>query len=111
MTEPVTSLNQYRVKDGLVDEFLEIIDRHWVTLRELDLVTDRPVDVFVGSERTAPGPLVVELFEWADADASARAHQHPRVSGLWEAMGPLTEGRGDRGPFEFASLQRRSVDG
>jgi hypothetical protein len=111
MNEPVTSLAHYRVKEGCVDEFLDIIDRHWVTLRDLELVTDRPAEVFIGDEKAAPGPLVVELFEWTDGDAAARAHTHPRVSMLWESMGPLTEPRGDRGPFEFASLQRRPAAG
>jgi hypothetical protein len=28
------------------------------------------------------------------------------VSGVWEAMGPLCEARGNRGPFEFLDLER-----
>jgi hypothetical protein len=106
-TAPITSINRYRVKPDHVDEFLEIIDRHWVTLRDLDLVTDRDVEVFTGTERSTGGPLVVEIFEWSDEDASNRAHTHPLVSGVWESMGPLCEARDGVGPMEFVNLHRR----
>lgn len=43
---------------------------------------------------------------WADEDASGRAHTHPVVSGIWEAMEPLCEGRSGRSPFEFLDLRR-----
>lgn len=49
---------------------------------------------------------MIEIFEWADEGATQRAHTHPAVSGVWEAMGPLCESRGNRGPFEFLNLER-----
>lgn len=106
MSDPISSVARYRVKAGREDEFLEIIDRHWATLRELELVTDRPPEVYMGSERTAEGPIIVEIFDWADEDAAGRAHTHPLVSSIWEAMGPLCEGRNGGSPFEFLSLRR-----
>lgn len=69
------SLARYRVKPERVNEFLEVIDRHWVTLRERELVTDREV----------------EISEWVDGDAATRIDTHPLVSGVWESMGPLCE--------------------
>lgn len=107
MSEPVTSVNRYSVKPEAVDDFLEVIDRHWTILREAELVTDRDVQVYVGPERGTGEPVVVEIFEWVDEDASHRAHTHPAVSPVWESMGPLCEARGPRGPFEFLNLQRR----
>lgn len=106
MSAPVTSLAQYRVKPGSEEEFLEVLDRHHVVLRDLELVTDREVEVYLGAERGVEGPLVVEVFDWVDADAAGRAHTHPRVSALWESMGPLCEERGGRPMFEFVSLGR-----
>lgn len=106
MSPPITSVNRYHVKADRVDEFLEIIDRHAATLRELELITDREVDVFSGPERDTGLPVVIEIFEWADEDATERAHTHPAVSGVWESMGPLCEARGSRGPFEFLNLER-----
>ncbi len=106
MTKPITSVNRYHVVAGRVDEFMEIIDRHAATLRELELITSREVDVFSGVERDTGLPVVIEIFEWADDDATERAHTHPAVSRVWESMGPLCEPRGHRGPFEFLNLER-----
>jgi quinol monooxygenase YgiN len=106
MTERITSIARYRVKRDHVDEFLDVIDRHWATLRELELVTDRDAEVYLGDDRDHGGPLVVEVFEWVNDDASARAHTHPLVSAVWEAMGPLCEARGDARSMDFVNLQR-----
>lgn len=106
MTDPITSIARYRVKADRVDDFLEVVDRHWATLRDLELVTDREPEVFVGEERETGGPLVVELFDWAGPDASGRAHTHPRVSEMWEAMGPLCESRNGAAPMEFVNARR-----
>ena len=106
MDEPVTSVAHYRVKRGCEEEFLEIIDRHWIILRELELVAERDVEVYLGFEQGIDGPLVIEIFDWVDEDASGRAHTHPDVSGVWEAMGPLCEARGGRPAFEFYDGRR-----
>jgi hypothetical protein len=106
MSDPVASVNRYSVKKERVEEFLEIIDRHWTILREVELVTDREVQVYQGLERDTGEPVVIEIFEWVDEDAARRAHTHPAVSAAWESMGPLCESRGARGPFEFLNLQR-----
>ena len=106
MSAAVTSFAQYRVKPGCEEEFLALLDQHAVLLRELELRTDRDVEVYVGRERGVEGPFVVELFDWVDGDAAGRAHTHPRVSGAWESMGPLCEERGGRPMFEFTNLQR-----
>jgi quinol monooxygenase YgiN len=106
MNDTLTSVAYYRVKPGKVEAFLDVIDRHAAAMRDLDLITSREVEVFVGEERETNGPLVVEIFDWADETASGRAHTHPRVSEVWEAMGPLCEPRAGRPPFEFANLRR-----
>src|SRR5688500_6203510 len=106
MSTPVTSLAQYRVKPGSEEQFLEVLDRHNIVLRDLELVTDRATEVYVGAERGVEGPFVVEVFDWVDGDAAGRAHTHPRISALWESMAPLCEERGGRPMFEFVSLRR-----
>jgi hypothetical protein len=106
MSDPITSIARYRVKAEKVDEFLEIVDRHWATLRELELVTDREPEVYLGTERETGGPLVVEVFDWASEDASGRAHTHPLVSEVWEAMGPLCESRDGTSSMEFLNARR-----
>jgi hypothetical protein len=102
---PVVSVAHYRVKEGREEEFLAVVDGHWPTLKGLELVTDRQPEVLIGAEKDVPGPFVIEIFEWVNQDASARAHQHPAISGVWEAMGPLCESRGGRPPFEFPTFR------
>lgn len=105
-SQPISSIARYRVKANRVDEFLEVVDRHWATLRELELVTDREAEVYVGTERETGGPVVVEIFDWAGPDASGRAHTHPLVSQVWEAMGPLCEERDGAASMEFLNAER-----
>lgn len=104
MSSPVISIAHYRVKPGAEEQFKDILRRHTAVLRELELATDRPFEVFLGSEKDVEGPLFVEIFEWADSLGSSRAHTHPKVSELWESMGELCESRGDHPMFEFQSV-------
>ncbi len=109
MADPITAFAHYRVKEGRVDDFLALVAKHGPILRRLGLVTDQPARVYVGFEKRVEGPLVIEIFEWVDPDASGRAHTHPEVSGVWEAMGPLCEERDGRPPFEFPNLREVSL--
>jgi hypothetical protein len=93
------------VKAGAEAEFGELLHQHRETLLSLELITDRPVEDFVGEERGIAGPYFVELFEWASAGAVATAHTHPQISAHWEAMGALCEDRGGRPMFEFHGLK------
>jgi hypothetical protein len=105
MSDPVISLAQYRVRAGAEAEFEKLLQQHQTTLRSLELITDRPVQAFVGDEKEAEGPYFVEIFEWAGESSIATAHTHPRVSAHWEAMGALCEARGGHPMFEFKSLK------
>lgn len=109
MSEPTTVFAQYRVREGHLDEFLALVGKHGPILRRLGLVTDEPTRVYLGHEKEEAAPLVIEIFEWVDEDASSRAHTHPEVSGVWEAMEPLCEGRGGRPSMEFPHLRTVNV--
>jgi hypothetical protein len=104
--DPVVSVAHYRVKPGCEDDFLAVLDGHWPILTELELVTDREPEVYLGAEKGMEGPFVIEVFEWRNAEASGKAHQHPAVSAVWEAMGPLCEARDGRPPFEFPTFRQ-----
>lgn len=108
MPEPITAFAHYRVRKDSVDDFLALLDQHAPILRRLGLVSDEPTRVYLGEEKESGGPLVIEIFEWADDDAVARAHTHPEVSGVWEAMGPMCEERGGRPSMEFPHFRRVS---
>jgi hypothetical protein len=101
MSDTITAFAHYRVKAGSEGEFSQVLARHWHTLHELELVTDEPARVYVGEEKRIPGPLFMEIFEWKDARAPERAHEHPAVSAIWERMGALCESRGGKPMFEF----------
>jgi hypothetical protein len=59
-------------------------------------VTDeRPVVL-----RSVDEPTYVEIFTWVDG-GFGRAHEHPDVLGIWEAMDPLLEDRGGRPKWEL----------
>ncbi|MGI8627886.1 MAG: hypothetical protein ACR2J5_15170 [Geodermatophilaceae bacterium] len=104
MPFPVISIDYYRVKPGAEEQFKSILRRHAAALRELEFATNRPFEVFLGSEQNVAGPLFVEIFEWADPLGAPRAHTHPQISAIWEAMGDLCESRGGRPMFEFSSV-------
>jgi hypothetical protein len=105
MTEDTIAIAHYRVKKGREEDFTKILSRHAATLRSLELITDRPVQAFVGTEKGIDGPLFVEIFEWVGAGGSALAHTHPQVSEMWESMGELCEERGGRPMFEFPNVR------
>jgi hypothetical protein len=107
MTDAITAFAQYRVKAGEEQRFLDILAAHHRTLRELELVTDRQVEVYVGQDKGDGLPLIIEVFDWVNPEASAAAHTHPRVSVIWESMGPLCEDRGvGRPAFAFPNGRR-----
>ena len=95
MTERIdnTVICQYRPRAGKVDELLDLIRRHRVTYTDLGLATDRPEEVYVGHDQDGSGSLVVAIFQWIDAEAPQRAHQHPQIGALWEQMETLVEDR------------------
>ena len=88
-----TVICQYRPRADDVEELLELIRRHRSTYTELGLATDRPEEVYIGEDQDGSGPLIVAIFQWVDAEAPARAHQHPRIGALWEKMATLVEDR------------------
>ena len=74
----------YKPNEGKEAELLEIVRKHLPALREFGLVTDR--DGYVAQSQDGS---IVEIFEWAGPDASEKAHKHPGVMALWDAMGAV----------------------
>lgn len=95
-----TVIVQYRIRPEARDNFVRLLADHWPTLRRLGLVTERPVECYEGTDATDGQPIVVEIFEWASADAAQGAHVHPEISRIWEAMGPLMRD-GEERPLRY----------
>jgi hypothetical protein len=110
MPQPETVICLYRVRGGREDEFVDLLSRHWPTLRELGLATPHPPRHYRGAEQSGD-PLFVEIFEWASADAAGVAHEHPDVMAIWESMDALTESRDGRPNMEFPHVQAIDVVG
>ncbi len=72
----------YRAKPGQEDALDALVRSHVPELRRLGLATDRAPY----SLRAADGTHV-EVFEWASAEAIARAHDMPEVHAMWAAFG------------------------
>ena len=75
----------YKPHEGKDAELRKLIARHVPLLRNLELITDRPALLL----RAANGTYV-EIFEWVSR-AAARAHDHPEVAEIWEAMGKVAD--------------------
>ena len=104
MSAAPTVICLYRVSPGREAEFAGLLERHWPTLRSLDLVTDDLPRHYRGAERDG-GPLFVEIFKWKSEEASRVAHEHPEVMAIWEPMDKLTERRNGRPSMEFPHVQ------
>lgn len=94
----------YRPKPGREAELLELVGEHVPILRAEGLATAREPLVM----RAADGCLL-EVFEWASAEAVENAHHNPNVQALWgrfaeccdyEALANLPEAQRLFSPFE-----------
>ncbi len=72
----------YRPKAGKEEALLRLAQGHWSLLREENLVTGKQAMLGLASDGA-----VIEVFEWASAEAIEKAHQNPRVQKLWEEFG------------------------
>ncbi|MGE0191894.1 MAG: hypothetical protein AB7T63_07595 [Planctomycetota bacterium] len=76
----------YRPRRGREAALDALVARHRPALVAAGLVTDRP---FVLA-RSSDG-AILEIFEWKDADAAQKAHEHPVVGALWNEMGEVAD--------------------
>ena len=90
-SNPVMMLVTYTPKMGCEAELVDLLKKHWSTLRRLDLVTPAPGKLWRASDKDSGRVRFLEMFEWADATSSDIAHQTPDVMAVWEPMGPLLE--------------------
>jgi hypothetical protein len=97
-----TVICTYRVRASTESEFAELLRSHWGTLRRLELVTEERSLVFRSIEEP---PTYVEIFTWVEGGFT-RAHEHPDVLALWEAMDPLLEERDHAPKWEFPHFAR-----
>jgi hypothetical protein len=83
---PVTMLCTYRPKAGKERALLALVRKHWATLDRAGLVSAAPARVWRATDKRSGRVAFVELFQWRDEAASARAHETPAVTKLWGPM-------------------------
>ena len=102
------SIAAFRPKPGKEDELLSVIASRLPLLRSLGLATERENITM----RSADG-VIVDVSEWVDEEAIARAHQTPEVLAMWERfdaccefikLDTLAETHDDFASFEPVSL-------
>jgi len=69
----------YKPKPGKEKALRALIVDHVPTLRRIGLVTERQPTLMEAKDGT-----LVEVFEWASAEAIQAAHGHPAVLRMWE---------------------------
>jgi hypothetical protein len=96
----------YRVNPDREAEFRSVLERHWPTLRRLELVTNRPPQHFRSLHSGAP--TYVEIFEWVDG-AKTVAHEHPDVIEIWEPLEAACETRDGKPATEFPHYEALTI--
>lgn len=76
----------YKPKSSAGGQLETLIKQHYPTLREFELATTR--EPFIG--RSSDGSYI-EIFEWVSEAAAKRAHDHPAVAKIWEAMAKVCD--------------------
>ena len=103
-SKPVNVICIFRVKESHEAEFTTLLEKHWPTLREVGLATEKEPIHYSGPERGG-GVVFVHIYEWVDEDSSRVAHNSPEVMAIWEPMGPCCEERDGKPSMEFLHAQ------
>ena len=76
----------YRPKPGKQEKLSELVKNHYLLLQSEGLVTDRtPICM------KADDGCIIEVFEWASAEAVERAHQNKRANEMWQAFSEVCD--------------------
>ena len=70
----------YRVAVKDQDAFLKLLKDAEQTMREVGLITNRPI---IRMRSLEDPELLLEIFEWADSGAFERAQKDPRILEHW----------------------------
>ncbi len=81
MSKPEVVIAMYCPKEGKQKELDALVQKHFPILKEYGLTTGK--DPFIG--RSSDG-TILEVFEWANPESAKKAHDHPAVAKIWEAM-------------------------
>ena len=93
--EPETVMITLHAKPGAESSLARVIERHWETVRRLNMVTDAPHVTLRGTENRDK-TYFIEIMTWRDASVPDNAP--PEILALWKELNELVEPRnGQRG--------------
>ena len=102
--DPQTVFCFFRVIQGKEEDLLKVCREHDRTLRKLGFCTDRPSELYQGTDERNDS-FIVKIFQWKSGEALDAARRHPEVQRHWEAMEPLCEMRDGRPSMEFPHVK------
>jgi len=104
--KPVIAHVTYMPKKGKEKELLELVKKHWPTLKKAGLATSEPAKVWEATDIRSGRVYYIEIMTWVDEEASRMAHELPEVMAVWEPMGNIMEGfNGSPSPISIANLE------
>jgi hypothetical protein len=104
--KPVLTHVTYVPKKGKDKELLELIKKHWPTLKKAGLATNDPPQIYQATDKETGSVYFIEIFAWKDEQSSSVAHQMPEVMAVWEPMSNVMESRNERGsPMAIAEIE------
>lgn len=68
----------FKPRPGQAEALLKVVEKHWRVLQSQGLVSARPRYAMQAADGT-----ILEVFEWASAEAISLAHENPAVQALW----------------------------
>lgn len=92
----------YRVAVEKQDQFLALLKGAEQEMRELGLITNRPI---IRMRSLEDRRLLLEIFEWSDSTAFERAQKEPRILVWWGKFEALWE-EGGFGLSKFPEAQQ-----
>ena len=107
MSTPVTCMCTYQLKEGAEDDFSKLLETHWPTLHNLELVTDDEPLIYKGKNSDG-SVFFTEIFTWQDEAGPSSAHELAEVMAVWEPMGKLCEDRNGKPAMDFPTVERVS---
>jgi hypothetical protein len=93
--QPETVMITLHARPGAESNLARVIERHWDTVRRLNMVTDAPHVTLRGTEN-GDKTYFVEIMTWRDRSLPDNAP--PEILALWKELNDLVEPRnGQRG--------------
>jgi hypothetical protein len=102
---PETVHVTHHVQSGKLDEFLEVLGKHYPAARKLGIVLAEPHLILAGKDGGGR-PVVIEILTWRDADAPDNVtKKYPSVRAIWDRLNALVEKRDGKPAIDIDEME------